>query len=65
MKAKVKLTDIISGRSLTLIATLDNIEADEYFFNFCSISNYQRKRIENFFGIMAAYYTQVEIIKYY
>lgn len=65
MKAKVKLTDTYSGRSINIVTELVNYESDKYGFSFETLSDYQRKKIEDFFGKNAAYYTDVDIIKVY
>ena len=66
MKAKVQLTDTYTGRSINIIA---NLEEDcftwDYMFSFHYLTDYQHKKIEDYFGKMAAYYTKSEIIKYY
>ena len=63
MKAKVKLTDHFSGRSLVLICSLVNDYYDHYGFSFSVLSDYQRRKIESYFGKLNAYYTDVDIIK--
>lgn len=67
MKAKVTLTDSYSGRSINLICEVDNIafigEDDKYVYEPRNLSKGQRKKIEDFFGKMAAYYTKAEIVK--
>lgn len=67
MKAKVTLTDKYTGRSINLICDVENIanvgEKDEYIYNPAYISDGQRRKIEKFFGKMAAYYTSSEIVK--
>ena len=65
MKAKVTLTDKFSNRSMNLIVELTNTENDKYEFTFDSLSDGQRKKIEDYFGKMQAYYTKAEIIKIY
>lgn len=62
MKAKVRLTDAFSGRSINVITKLVNTEFDKYEFTFDSLSDYQRKRIEDFFGRENAYHTKSEIV---
>ena len=62
MKAKVRLTDAFSGRSINVITKLVNTEFDKYEFTFDNLSDYQRKRIEDFFGIENAYHTEAEIV---
>ena len=65
MKAKVRLTDTFSGRSINVISELVNTEADKYEFTFENLSDGQRKKIEDFFGSVNAYHTEAEIIKSY
>lgn len=67
MKAKVRLTDEYSGRSINIITRLEESDwtPDTYEFSFDNLSDGQRKKIEDFFGGMAAYYTKSEIIKIY
>ena len=62
MKAKVRLTDAFSGRSINVITTLVNTEFDKYEFSFANLSDFQRKKIEDFFGRENAYHTKVEIV---
>lgn len=62
MKAKVRLTDALSGRSINVITKLVNTEFDKYEFTFDSLSDYQRKKIEDFFGRENAYHTEAEIV---
>ena len=62
MKAKVRLTDAFSGRSINVITKLVNTEMDKYEFTFDSLSDFQRKKIEDFFGKENVYHTKVEII---
>lgn len=62
MKAKVRLTDAFSGRSINVITKLVNTEFDKYEFTFDGLSDYQRKRIEDFFGRENAYHTKSEIV---
>lgn len=57
-RTRIKLTDKYTGRSITL--SIKNYTSEEYWYN--QISNGQRRKIENFFGEMAAYYTSVEIL---
>ena len=66
MKAKVKLTDEYSGRSINLITTLEESDwtPDTYEFSFGNLSDGQRKKIEDFFGSIAEY-VKAEIIKIY
>lgn len=65
MKAKVKLTDTYTGRSINIITELMNTYGDEYEFSFEMLSDRQHAKIENYFGKMNAYYTKAEIIKIY
>lgn len=62
MKAKVRLTDAFSGRSINVITKLVNTEMDKYEFTFDSLSDFHRKKIEDFFGKENAYHTKAEII---
>ena len=62
MKAKVRLTDAFSGRSINVITKLVNTEEDKYEFSFANLSDFQRKKIEDFFGRENAYHTKVEIV---
>lgn len=62
MKAKVRLTDAFSARSINVITKLVNTEMDKYEFSFESLSDFQRKKIEDFFGKENAYHTKAEII---
>lgn len=62
MKTKVRLTDALSGRSINVITKLVNTEFDKYEFTFDSLSDYQRKKIEDFFGRENAYHTEAEIV---
>ena len=64
MKAKVRLTDNYTGRSMNLIVRLVNTEFDKYEFSYGALSDYQQKKIENYFGKMNAYYTSVDILNY-
>lgn len=63
MKAKVKLTDDYSGRSINVVVNLVNYESDKYGFTFESLNRRQRKKIEDFFGHQNAYYSSIEILK--
>lgn len=63
MKAKVKLTDNYSGRSINVVTNLENFESDRYGFTFESLTRRQRKKIEDFFGHQNAYYSSIEILK--
>lgn len=66
MKAKVKLTDQYSGRNLVLICELDDDSIpseNRYFFSYDKLSDFQRRKIELYFGKLNAYYTHVDIIK--
>lgn len=62
MKAKVRLKDAFSGRSINVITELVNRRWDIYEFSFESLSDFQRKKIEDFFGKENAYHTKAEII---
>ena len=63
MKAKVRLTDALSGRSINVITKLDNTEYDKYEFSFANLSDGQRKKIEDFFGVLQAYHTKSDILR--
>lgn len=65
MKAKVKLTDSYSGRNLVLICDLveDSCNPGSYGFSYETLSDFQHKKIESYFGKLNAYYTHVDIIK--
>ena len=63
MKAKVKLTDLNSGRNLVFICNLVNDYSDHYGFSFSALSDFQRRKIEIYFGKLNAYFTSVDIIK--
>ena len=63
MKAKVKLTDNYSGRSINVVTNLENYEFDRYGFTFESLTRRQRKKIEDFFGQQNAYHTSIDILK--
>lgn len=65
MKAKVRLTDRYTGRYMDVIVCLENTEADRYEYTHNCLSEYQRKKIENFFGKMNAYHCEYEIIHTY
>lgn len=59
---KIQFTDSYSGRSLVLHFNdkqMRILEDDEWYM---AITDYQRKRLENFFGKMNAYYTKMEIL---
>lgn len=65
MKAKVKLTDMYSGRNLVLVCALveDSCNPGSYGFSFETLSDFQHKKIESYFGKLNAYYTHVDILK--
>ena len=63
MKAKVRLTDAFSGRRINVITKLENTEYDKYEFTFDSLSDFQRKKIEDFFGGLQAYHTKADILR--
>ena len=63
MKAKVRLTDAFSGRSINVITKLVNTEEDKYEFSFANLSDGQRKKIEDFFGGLQAYHTKSDILR--
>lgn len=62
MKAKVRISDKYTGRSINLIVNLENTFGDKYEFSYSKLSPYQRSKIEKFFGKMNAYYTNVDIL---
>lgn len=53
MKAKVTLRDNYSGRNINVICNVENIalngKPDHWCYNVEYLSNYQRKKIEDFF----------------
>lgn len=59
---KIEFTDSYSGRSLVLHFSEKQFKLMEEGDWRDAITDYQRKRIENFFGKMNAYYTKVEIL---
>ena len=63
MKAKVRLTDAFSGRSINVITKLVNTEFDKYEFSFANLSDVQRRKIEDFFGGLQAYHTKSDILR--
>ena len=65
MKAKVKLTDLYSGRNLVIVCALveDSYNPGSYGFSYETLSDFQRNKIESYFGKLNAYYTHVDIIK--
>lgn len=65
MKAKVKLTDTYTSRSINIITDLMNTYGDIYEFSFEMLSDRQHDKIEKFFGKMAAYYTKADILRVY
>lgn len=69
MKAKVNLRDNYSGRNINIICEVENVayigEPDKWGYNPALLSDYQRKKIEDFFGGEQAYHTTSEIVKTY
>lgn len=69
MKAKVNLRDNYTGRNINIICEVDNVayvgEPDKWGYNSALLSDYQRKKIEDFFGVEQAYHTTSEIVKTY
>ena len=69
MKAKVNLRDNYSGRNINIICEVENVayvgEHDKWGYNPALLSDYQRKKIEYFFGGEQAYHTSCEIVKTY
>ena len=65
MKAKVKLTDMYSGRNLVLVCALVEYSRNpgSYGFSFETLSDFQHNKIESYFGKLNAYSTHVDIIK--
>lgn len=57
---KIKFTDSYSGRSLVLHFSDKQMRIMEDEDWRAAITDYQRKRMENFFGKMNAYYTKME-----
>lgn len=69
MKAKVNLRDNYSGRNINIICEVENVayvgEPDKWGYNPDLLSDYQRKKIEDFFGGEIAYHTSWEVVKTY
>lgn len=69
MKAKVNLRDNYTGRNINIICEVENValngQTDDWCYMSKYLSDYQRKKIKDFFGVMQAYYTTAEIIKLY
>lgn len=65
MKAKVRFENFNKSKRMNLIVQLENYESDKYGFSFDCLTKYQRKKLENYFGKVAAYYTAPTIIKRY
>lgn len=69
MKAKVNLRDNYSVLNINIICEVENValngQTDDWCYTPQYLSDYQRKNIEDFFGVMQAYYTTAEIIKLY
>lgn len=65
MKAKIKLTDKYTGRSINVIVKLEETARDYYEFSYANLTDRQHRKLRNFFGEMNAYYTEREIIKVY
>ena len=69
MKAKVNLRDNYSGRNINIICEVENVayvgEPDKWSYNPALLSDYQRKKIEDFFGVEQAYHTSWEVVKTY
>ena len=69
MKAKVNLRDSYSGRNINIICEVENValigEPDKWCYMPQYLSDYQRKKIENFFGTEQAYHTTAEVVKIY
>lgn len=59
---KIELLDEYSGRSLTLRVKEKDWEKREWIGGWAFLTDYQRKRIESFFGKMAAYYTTINVL---
>ena len=69
MKAKVNLRDNYTGRNINIICEVENVayvgEHDKWGYNPALLSDYQRKKIEDFFGVEQAYHTSWEVVKTY
>lgn len=65
MKAKFAFTDEYSGRSINLVCATYIDENGTLYCDWDSLSKYQRKRLESFFGGMAAYYAKPIFIAWY
>lgn len=59
---RIELLDKYSGRSLILRVKDKDWEKGEYIGGWAFLTDYQRKRIESFFGKMAAYYTTINLL---
>lgn len=59
---KIELLDKYSGRSLILRVKDKDWEKREYIGTWAFLTDYQCKRIESFFGKMAAYYTTINLL---
>ena len=59
---KIEFTDSYSGRSLVLHFTEKQFQILQDEGWTAAITDYQRKRLENYFGKMNAYYTKMEIL---
>lgn len=61
MKAKVNLRDNYSGRNINIICEVENVayvgEPDKWCYNPALLSDYQHKKIRDFFGGEIAYHT--------
>lgn len=58
---KITLTDKYSGRSLNLRVSEKMWANVETFGGYSFLTDYQRKRVEDFFGKIAAYYTTITV----
>lgn len=59
---KIRLLDEYSGRSIDLRVKDKDWRKTEWLGSWSFLTDYQRKRIESYFGKVAAYYTKIEIL---
>ena len=67
MKAKVNLRDNYSGRNINIICEVENVaySGEQWAYNPALLSDYQHKKIRDFFGGEQAYHTSWEVVKTY
>lgn len=65
MKAKFAFTDEFAGRAINLVCAAYIDEYGRLLCDWDSLSKGQRKRLENFFGTMAAYYAKPIFVGWY